>query len=90
MQQYILFGLGYYPDKMEVEERLRSYTTDTSVTGEVTIKGIEIKCFYKGSTIEDLGYNYDYEKMKKWVDEYYKDKDRKTIERKYFNKLYDV
>lgn len=35
-------GLGYYPNKMEVEERLRSYTTDTSVTGEVTIKGIEI------------------------------------------------
>ena len=28
--------------------------------------------------------------MKKWVDEFYKYKDRKIIETKYFNKLYDI
>ena len=41
------------------------------------IKGIEIKCFYKGSTIEVLGYDYDYEKMNLWVKEFY----AKKIER---------
>ena len=28
--------------------------------------------------------------MKQWVEKFYADKDRKIIERKYFNKLYDV
>ena len=76
-------------DKCSAYDELKNIDIDRYYSGKI-IKGIEIKCFYKGSTIEDLGYNYDYEKMKKWVDEYYKDKDRKTIERKYFNKLYDV
>lgn len=54
------------------------------------ITGIEIKCAYKGRLIEVLGYDYDVEKMQKWIDEYYKDKQRDVIQTKYFNLLYDA
>ena len=54
------------------------------------ISGIEIKCAYKGRLIEVLGYNYDTEKMQKWINEYYKDKQRDVIQTKYFNILYDA
>ncbi len=76
-------------DKCDAYEELKDINISEFYSGKI-IKGIEIKCFYKGSTIEVLGYNYNYEKMKKWVDEFYKYKDRKIIETKYFNKLYDI
>lgn len=61
----------------------------TTTHGKI-INGIEIKCAYKGSTIEILGYKYDYEKMANWVKNFYADKDRATIEMKYFNKFYET
>ena len=76
-------------DKCLAYEELKNIDVSKYYSGKI-IRGIEIKCFYKGSTIEVLGYNYNYEKMKKWVDDFYEDKDRKIIETKYFNKLYDV
>lgn len=76
-------------DKCSAYEELKNIDISKYYSGKI-IKGIEIKCAYKGSTIEVLGYDYDYEKMKQWVEKFYADKDRKIIERKYFNKLYDV
>lgn len=76
-------------DKCDAYEELKNIDVKKYYKGKI-IKGIEIKCSYKGSTIEVLGYDYDYNKMKAWVKEFYADKDRKTIETKYFNKLYDT
>lgn len=53
------------------------------------IPGIEIKCSYGKNLIEVLGYKIDTKKMKKWVDEFYKDKSREMIQTRYFNILYD-
>ncbi len=53
------------------------------------IPGIEIKCAYKKRIIEVLGYNIDTSKMQKWLDDFYKDKKRSDLQRKYFNTLYD-
>lgn len=86
-------NLGYISitdhDKCLAYEELKNIDVKKYYSGKI-IKGIEIKCAYKGSTIEVLGYNYDYNKMSAWVESFYKDKDRKNIETKYFNKLYDV
>ncbi len=76
-------------DKCDAYEELKNVNISEYYSGKI-IKGIEIKCFYKGSTIEVLGYGYDYDKMRAWVDKFYADKDRKIIKEKYFNKLYDV
>ena len=76
-------------DKCSAYDELKNIDVSNYYSGKI-IKGIEIKAFYKESTIDILGYNYDYDKMKNWVYEYYKNKDRKIIEKKYFNKLYDV
>ena len=54
------------------------------------INGIEIKCAFRGRLIEVLGYDYDLNKMNAWIDEYYKDKQRKDLQLKYFNHLYDA
>ncbi len=76
-------------DKCSAYEQLKNMEINKYYSGRI-INGIEIKCAYKGSTIEVLGYCYEYNKMKMWVNQFYADKDRKTIETKYFNKLYDV
>lgn len=57
-------------------------------TGEI-IPGIEIKCSYGKNLIEVLGYKIDTKKMKKWADEFYKDKSRDKTQTKYLNILYD-
>lgn len=76
-------------DKCFAYEELKHIDIKQYYSGKI-INGIEIKCAYKGSTIEILGYNYNYEKMNSWVNKFYADKDRKTIETKYFNKLYSI
>lgn len=53
------------------------------------IPGIEIKCSYGEHLIEILGYKINILKMKKWTEEYYKDKTRDKIQTKYFNILYN-
>ena len=54
------------------------------------VQGIEIKCSYMGRLIEVLGYDYDLNKLNEWIDEYYKDKQRKDLQIKYYNHLYDA
>lgn len=53
------------------------------------IPGIELKCTYKGKTIEVLGYNINIDKMNKWLGTFYKDKSKADLQIKYFNLLYD-
>ncbi|MCI8654925.1 MAG: PHP domain-containing protein [Clostridia bacterium] len=53
------------------------------------IPGIEIKCSYGKNLIEVLGYKIDTKKMKKWIDQFYKDKSRDKIQDRYFNILYE-
>lgn len=76
-------------DKCSAYDELKNIDVKKYYSGKI-INGIEIKCFYKGSTIEVLGYKYNHDKMKAWIDEFYADKNRAVIETKYFNKLYDV
>lgn len=55
----------------------------------ILIPGIEIKCTYQKRTIEVLGYKIDTDKMNNWMKEFYKDKQRDTLQIKYFNLLYE-
>lgn len=48
-----------------------------------------MKVIYNRRTIEVLGYNIDTEKMQKWLDEFYKDKSREVLQKKYFDSLYE-
>ena len=54
------------------------------------IQGIELKCLYKSRLIEVLGYNYDKEILENWLNEFYKDRQRKDTQKKYFDILYDA
>lgn len=93
LKQAEKLGLDYISitdhDKCSAYEELKNIDVRKYYSGKI-INGIEIKCFYKGSTIEVLGYDYNFDKMNNWVNKFYADKDRKIIETKYFNKLYDV
>lgn len=53
------------------------------------IPGIEIKCSYGKNLIEVLGYQINTNKMKEWIEEFYKDKSREKLQTKYFNIQYD-
>ena len=50
-------------DKCSAYDELKNIDVSNYYSGKI-IKGIEIKAFYKESTIDILGYNYDYDKMK--------------------------
>ena len=68
---------------------LRKINVSEIYLGKI-IPGIEIKCAYQGRLIEVLGYNYDIDKMQKWINEYYKDKQRRDIQTKYLKLLYEA
>lgn len=53
------------------------------------ITGIEIKCSYLRRTIEVLGYKVDTNKMNELMKNFYKNKSREELQKKYFNLLYD-
>ena len=55
----------------------------------IIIPGIEIKCTYQKRTIEVLGYKINTDKMNIWMKEFYKDKQRKDLQLKYFDMLYE-
>ena len=54
------------------------------------VQGIELKCLYNSRLIEILGYNYDKEKMETWLNDFYKDRQRKDTQKKYFESLYNA
>ena len=69
-------------------EQLKKINISDFFSGKI-IPGIEIKCTYKRRTIEVLGYKINTDKMNNWMREFYKDKQRDTLQIKYFNLLYD-
>ena len=54
------------------------------------IQGIELKCLYNGRLIEILGYNYNKDVLENWLNEFYKNRQRRDTQKKYFNILYDA
>lgn len=69
-------------------EQLKKIKISDYFSGKI-ISGIEIKCTYQKRTIEVLGYKINTDIMNKWMQEFYKDKQRDTLQIKYFNLLYE-
>jgi predicted metal-dependent phosphoesterase TrpH len=76
-------------DRCSAYDELKTMDIKKYYSGRI-VPGIEIKCFYNGRLMDLLGYNYDIEKMQKWLDEYYKDKQRADVQTKYFNHFYEA
>lgn len=75
-------------DNCHSHEEIKEKNLDKIFSGKI-ITGIEIKCIYNKKSIEVLGYKYDLDKMSKWVKEFYKDKSKEMLQKKYFDKLYN-
>lgn len=75
-------------DNCHAYEEIRDLGLEKLFSGKI-ITGIEMKCIYNGKSIEVLGYKYNLEKMSKWVKEFYKDKSKEKLQKKYFDKLYE-
>lgn len=69
-------------------DELKNIDVESIYSGKI-IPGIELKCSYKGRTIEVLGYNINVEKMNNWITTFYKDKSKADLQIKYFNLLYE-
>lgn len=69
-------------------DELKSIDVESIYSGKI-IPGIELKCSYKGRTLEVLGYNINVEKMNNWITTFYKDKSKADLQIKYFNLLYE-
>lgn len=76
-------------DSCHAHEEIRDLGLNKFFTGKI-ITGIEIKCIYKGITIEVLGYKFNLDKMSKWIKEFYKNKSKEQLQLKYFNKTYET
>ena len=63
-------------------------TDYTNIFSGTIVKGIEMKVFYNGGTIEVVGYKINTEIMSQWLNDFYKDKSREVLQKKYFNLLY--
>ena len=74
-------------DNCKAYQELKKLNIKKYYTGKI-IPGIEIKCVYGGNLVEVLGYNIDPERMQKWADEYYKDKSKAKLQKKYIDILY--
>lgn len=76
-------------DNCHAHEEIKKQYLEKLFSGKI-ITGIEIKCIYKKRTIEVLGYKYELEKMSNWVKEFYKNKSKEILQKKYFNKTYEA
>ncbi len=77
-------------DTISAYEELKNIDVPKYYSGKI-IPGIELKCVYNNEKIiEILGYNYNHDKLKLWLDEFYKDKKKGDIQTKYFNHLYSA
>lgn len=76
-------------DNCKAYNELKDLDIKDYYSGKI-IQGIELKCLYNGRLIEILGYNYDKEILENWLNEFYKNRQRKDTQKKYFNILYDA
>ena len=75
-------------DTCKSYDELRNIDYTNIFSGSI-VKGIEMKVFYNGGTIEVLGYKINTEIMSQWLNDFYKEKSREVLQKKYFNLLYD-
>ncbi len=76
-------------DNCKAYNELKDLNIKDYYSGKV-IQGIELKCLYNGRLIEILGYNYNKETLEKWLNEFYKNRQRKDTQKKYFDILYNA
>ncbi len=75
-------------DNCNSYELLKQINVKNIFHGKI-IPGIEIKCSYLKRNIEILGYKVNTEKMNALMKEFYKDKSRENLQRKYLDSLYE-
>ena len=76
-------------DNIHAHEEIRDKHLEKLFSGKI-ITGVEIKCIYQKRTIDVLGYKYNLDKMNKWIKEFYKNKSKEILQKKYFDKTYDA
>lgn len=76
-------------DNCKAYNELNNLNIKEYYSGKI-IQGIELKCLYNGRLIEILGYNYNKEILENWLNEFYKNRQRKDTQKKYFNILYNA
>lgn len=74
-------------DNCDAYQKLDELEVEKLFHGKI-IPGIEIKCSYLKRTIEVLGYKINTNKMNQLMEEFYQDKSRETLQKKYFDLLY--
>lgn len=75
-------------DNCDGYEQLKGIKLEDVFHGKI-IPGIEIKCSYLKRTIEILGYKVNTDKMNELIKEFYKNKSRESLQKKYLNLLYE-
>ncbi len=75
-------------DNCNSYEQLKEIEVENIFHGKI-IPGIEIKCSYLKRNIEILGYKVNTEKMNALMREFYKDKSRESLQKKYLDMLYE-
>lgn len=74
-------------DNCDAYQKLDELEVEKLFHGKI-IPGIEIKCSYLRRTIEVLGYKINTNTMNQLMEEFYQDKSRETLQKKYFDLLY--
>lgn len=74
-------------DNCDAYDILKKVKINELYTGKI-IKGIELKCGYKGRLIDILGYNYNVKKMKKMLKIYYPK--HAILQEKYLKHFYEA
>lgn len=74
-------------DNCDVYDFLKKIDVKKLYTGNI-IKGIELKCAYKGRLIDILGYDYNASKMKKMLHKYYPE--HGILQEKYLKHFYEA
>lgn len=72
-------------DNSDAYDILKKINSKKYFSGKI-IKGIELKCAYKGRLIDVLGYNYNIRKMKKLLKKYYPE--HSVLQEKYLKHFY--
>ena len=93
LQEAEKLGLKYISitdhDNCRAYNEFENYNIEDYYSGKL-IQGIELKCLYHGRLIEILGYNYNKDILENWLNDFYKNRQRKDTQMKYFNILYDA
>ena len=93
LQEAEKLGLKYISitdhDNCKAYNEFENYDVKEYYSGTL-VQGIELKCLYNGRLIEILGYNYNKDILENWLNEFYKNRQKKDTQKKYFNILYDA